>query len=323
MNDTAKDNLRYYDLNTYFRGLFGQRVHKISLDAGFTCPNRDGTIARGGCIYCNAQGSGTGAHSRGVSVAAQIERSIPYIIRRFKARKFIAYFQSFSNTYAPLTRLRSVYEEALSVKGVVGLSIGTRPDCITPGVLDLLQSYAETRLIWVEYGLQSACDDTLALINRGHDFKCFQQAVEATRNRNIRICAHVILGLPGEGRREILKTARAVAETGIDGIKLHLLYVIRGTPMEAMYRRRHYRCLELAQYADWVCDFLEHLPPGIVVQRLTGDPHPRDLVAPRWALDKKVTMETIRRALEERDSWQGKQVGSGQRTKAYGAGTAT
>jgi radical SAM protein (TIGR01212 family) len=297
---------RYHDLNTYFQRLYGQRVHKVAIDAGFTCPNRDGRVGTGGCIYCNPRGSGTGAHSRGKSVTEQIETSIPYLARRFKAKKFIAYFQSFSNTYAPLEKLRQVYEEALAVKDVVGLAIGTRPDCVSPPVLDLLQSYAKTRLIWVEYGLQSACDDTLKRINRGHDFDCFKRAVAATRNRGIRICAHVILGLPGETRRHAVRTARAVSALEIDGIKLHLLYVVRGTPLEAMYRSGRYRCLEMAEYAQWVCAVIERLPSDMVIQRLTGDPHPEELVAPVWSLDKKGTMAAIRATLEKQDAWQGK-----------------
>ena len=303
--DTQK---RYYDLNAYFRSLFGRRVHKIAIDAGFTCPNRDGRIGTGGCIYCNSRGSGTGAHASGKSVTEQIEASIPYLTRRFKAKSFIAYFQSFSNTYAPLERLRRVYDEALAVKNVVGLAIGTRPDCVDPPVLDLLQAYAAKRLVWVEYGLQSACDETLARINRGHDFACFKRAVAATRDRGIRICAHVILGLPGENRRHAIRTARAVSKLGIDGIKLHLLYVVRGTPLESLYRSGRYRCLEMTEYANWVCDVLEHLPPGVVIQRLTGDPHPEELVAPAWSLDKRRTLAAIKKILEERNSWQGKYV---------------
>ncbi len=297
---------RYYDLNTYFQSLFGQRVHKIALDAGFTCPNRDGRVGTGGCIYCNPRGSGTGAHARGLSVGQQIEAAIPYLARRFKAGKFIAYFQSFSNTYAPLERLARVYDEALGIRDVVGLAVGTRPDCLGPGVLDLLQAYAADRLVWVEYGLQSACDDTLARINRGHDFACFKRAVAATRGRGIPICAHVILGLPGETRAHVLRTAEAVAELGIDGIKLHLLYVVRGTPLEALYRRGSYRCLEMAEYADWVCDVVARLPPGMVIQRLTGDPHREELVAPAWALDKRRTLAAIGDAMERKDCWQGK-----------------
>jgi radical SAM protein (TIGR01212 family) len=295
----------YYDLNTYFRSRFGERVHKLTVDAGFDCPNRDGRLATGGCIYCNPQGSGTGLHARGLSIREQLERSKAPVTRRFKARKFIAYFQSFSNTYAPLATLQKAYEEALAVPGIVGLSIGTRPDCIDDAVLDLLTGYARRHLVWIEYGLQSAHDRTLAVIRRGHDVRCFVAAVERTRGRGIAICAHVILGLPGETRREMLATARLVADLGLDGIKLHLLYVIKGTPLADAFQRGHYQCLEQAAYADLVCDVIERLPPDMVVQRITGDPHPRELVAPLWALAKKPTIEMIHARFEARGTRQG------------------
>jgi radical SAM protein (TIGR01212 family) len=297
---------RYNDLNTYLRGLFGCRVQKITIDAGLTCPNRDGRVGTGGCIYCNARGSGTGAHRRGLTVAEQLQRGKAALSKRYKAKKFLAYFQSFSNTYAPLEALRRLYAEALAVPDVVGLAIGTRPDCVDPPVLDLLEELARSHLIWVEYGLQSAHDATLELINRGHTFGQFQAAVAATRQRGIRICAHVILGLPGETRRQMLATADAVAALGIDGIKLHLLYVIRGTPLEHLYRKGRYTCLGQSAYVDLVCDFLERLPPDMVIQRLTGDPHPKELVAPQWSLKKSDTLALIRATLERRDTWQGK-----------------
>ncbi len=295
----------YYDLNTYFRSRFGERVHKLTVDAGFSCPNRDGLLATGGCIYCNPQGSGTGLHARGLSIREQLERSKAPVTRRFKAYKFIAYFQSYSNTYAPLAALQKAYEEALAVPDIVGLSIGTRPDCIADDVLTLLAGYARRYLVWIEYGLQSACDRTLAVIRRGHDVSCFIDAVERTRGRGIAICAHVILGLPGESRRDMLATARLIADLGLDGIKLHLLYVIRGTPLEEMYRQGGYRCLEQAEYADIVCDVIERLPPQMVIQRITGDPHPRELVAPAWALAKKQTIEMIHANFEARQTRQG------------------
>jgi len=303
---------RYYELSVYLRNVFGCRVQKISLDAGLSCPNRDGSISTGGCIYCNARGSGTGAYERGLSITDQLGRGKEFLRRRYKAEKFIAYFQSFSNTYGPYERLKSLWEEALAVDDIVGLSIGTRPDCINEPILRLLESYAKHRLIWIEYGLQSIHDKTLEFINRGHDAEAFQRAVEATRDRGIRICTHVILGLPFEGREHMLETARAVAAAGIDGIKIHLLYVIKGTPMEKLYGSGTYRCLEQDEYVDLVCDFLELLPSDMVIQRLTGDPHPEELVAPAWSLRKNETLSRIKDILAERDSWQGKKRDSGQ-----------
>ncbi len=295
----------YYDLNTYFRAKFGQRVHKLTVDAGFDCPNRDGRIARGGCIYCNPRGSGTGLFARGFSIRAQLERSKAPVTRRFKARKFMAYFQSYSNTYAPPAVLKRAYDEALSVADIVGLSIGTRPDCISEDALTLLSEYARRCLVWIEYGLQSAHDRTLSAIRRGHDVRCFVDAVERTRHRGIAICAHVILGLPGESRRDMLATARLIADLGLDGIKLHLLYVIKGTPLADTYRQGGYRCLTQAAYAELVCDVIERLPPEMVIQRITGDPHPRELIAPAWALQKKQTIEMIHNRFEARQTRQG------------------
>ncbi|MBU0986387.1 MAG: TIGR01212 family radical SAM protein [Proteobacteria bacterium] len=297
---------RYYDFNTYLRSLFGGRVQKITIDAGLSCPNRDGKISTGGCIYCNARGSGTGAYAKGLSVSDQIIKGKQALSKRYKAKKFIAYFQSFSNTYAPIGKLERLYREALAIDGVVGLSIGTRPDCVDEPVLKLLQNFAKKYLVWIEYGLQSAHDSTLDLINRGHDFKCFVQAVEATSKRGIKICAHVILGLPNEHRKQMLETAKAVADLKIDGVKIHLLYVVRGTNLAKLYDEGKYKCLSQEAYVNLACDFLERIPKDTVVQRLTGDPHPGELLAPMWSLKKSETLALIQKTLEKRDSWQGK-----------------
>jgi radical SAM protein (TIGR01212 family) len=297
---------RYYDFNTYLRNTFGCRVQKITVDAGFSCPNRDGTISKGGCIFCNEKGSGTGAFHRNLSISEQLVAGKERLFKRYKAKKYIAYFQSFTNTYAPIEILRKVYEEALAVEDVVGLSIGTRPDCVDEPVLNLLQGYAKHHLIWIEYGLQSSNDDTLKAINRGHDAACFQKAVQATKNRGIKICAHVILGLPGENRSHMLETAEFIANLGIDGIKLHLLYIIQGTAIERLYQEGRYQCLSQNAYVDRVCDFLERIPEEVVIQRLTGDPHPHELVAPQWSLRKAETLARINKSLEDRDTRQGR-----------------
>jgi hypothetical protein len=299
---------RYHSLNTYLRNIFGCRVQKITLDAGLTCPNRDGTVGRGGCIYCNPRGSGTRAHAAGLSIADQLEAGKRRLAKRYKARKFIAYFQSYSNTYAPVNRLRSLYEAALGVKDVVGLSIGTRPDCAAPEVLDFLAGYIPRYLVWIEYGLQSANDETLRTLNRGHSVQHFVDAAGAARRRGIKVCAHVILGLPGESRQDMLATARLLTDLKIEGVKIHLLYVIRGTPLERMYRQGQYVCLEREEYVERVCDFLELIAPEVVIQRLTGDPHPEELVAPLWSLKKSETLALIRQRLVARDTRQGKRV---------------
>lgn len=281
-------------------------MQKITVDAGLNCPNRDGTISTGGCIYCNAIGSGTGAYAKGLSITQQLIAGKAALSKRYKAEKFIAYFQSYSNTYASCEKLKSLYDEALSVENIAGLSIGTRPDCINESVLKLLENYAKNYLIWVEYGLQSARDETLLLINRGHNFNCFKNAVNSTKGRGIKICAHVILGLPGEEKIHMLETAKALAKLKIDGIKLHLLYVVKGTKMEDLYLSGSYRCLEQDEYAQLVCDFLELLPEDTVIQRLTGDPRQNELVAPLWSLEKSKTLFLIKNILENRNSWQGK-----------------
>lgn len=303
---------RFHDLNSYFRNQFGCRVHKISIDAGLSCPNRDGTMDEAGCIFCNAKGSGTGNLARGYSITRQLQKSKGPVIKRFKAKKFMAYFQSFTNTYAPLERLEKLYSEALAVPDVVGLVIGTRPDCIGQEVLDLLESLARERLIWIEYGLQSSHDATLELINRGHDVRAFEKAVRATAGRGIKIGVHIILGLPGESTQQMHATADYVSGLPIDGVKPHLLYVVKGTALEALYRCGAYRPLEQEAYIDLVCDVLERLPANVVILRLTGDPHKHELVAPSWALRKNENVALIRKRLIERDTWQGKRLGAGQ-----------
>ncbi len=300
---------RYNDFNSYLRSIFGCRVQKISLDAGLTCPNRDGTKSVGGCIYCNNKGSGTGAFKAGLSIRQQLIQGKGFLKRRYKAEKFLAYFQSFSNTYAPLERLKRMYEEALAVEDIVGLCIGTRPDCVDESVLALLEGYVGEYLVWIEYGIQSIHDDTLNRINRGHTYQDFLQAVEMTKGRGINICTHIILGLPGEDRHKMLETAKALSTLDNQGVKIHLLYVLKGTKMEVMYRRGEYRCLEQDEYTDLVCDFLEILPPQMVIQRLTGDPDPAELVAPTWALRKRETLTLIDKKMEEMNIWQGKRFG--------------
>ena len=299
---------RYRDYNSYLRNIFGERVQKIPLDAAFSCPNRDGTLSKSGCIYCDSRGSGTGAQTdQGVSIGEQIRQGRRFGEKRYHAKKFIAYFQSFSNTYAPLSRLKTLYDEAVQQEDVVGLSVATRPDCISPEILDLLSEYRKDLLVWIEYGLQSAHDSTLSIINRGHDAACFEEAVRWTRSRQLSVCAHVILGLPGETREMMLQTASFIAGLGVEGVKIHQLYVVRGTPLELLYRRGEYRGLERETYVNLAVDFLERIPPDMIVQRLTGDPIPSELVAPEWSKEKTENLTLIRRRLEERDTWQGKE----------------
>ncbi len=298
---------RYSDYNAYLRNLFGQRVQKISVDAGLTCPNRDGTLSRAGCIYCNAKGAGTGAFARGLSISQQIEAGKIGAVKKYKAKKFIAYFQSFTNTYAPVDHLKALYDEALSCEGVVGMAVGTRPDCVDKAKIDLLDAYTRDYLIWLEYGLQSAHDATLALINRQHDFKAFETAMALVApKKKLNVCAHIILGLPGETRDMMLENARILGDLGVNGVKIHLLYVIRGTALDKMYDQGRYTPLEQQAYVDLVCDFLERLPRSMIIQRITGDPHVDELVAPLWSARYRETFNMIQQTLEARDSYQGK-----------------
>ncbi len=299
---------RYRDLNSYLREIFGVRVQKIAIDAGFSCPNRDGTISHKGCIYCDSRGSGTGAYRKGISIREQVERAREYLRKRYKAKKFIAYFQAFTNTYADLDELKRKYDEALCFDDIVGISIGTRPDCIDEEKLKLISSYKERYMVWIEYGLQSAHNRTLRLINRGHDRSCFEKAVYMTKKYGINVCAHIILGLPGETKEMMIETARYLSSIPVDGVKIHMLYVVKGTELERMYRRGEVRLFEMEEYADIVCDFLEHLRPEIVIQRLTSDPPRDELVAPGWLLEKGKVINLIEKKLEERGSFQGNKL---------------
>ena len=297
----------YRDYNSYLREIFGERVQKISLDAGLGCPNRDGTISSKGCIFCDPRGSGTGALiNHGLSIDQQIDRARKFIQKRYGAKKFIAYFQSFTNTYAPLPHLKKLYDQALAHDDIVGLSVATRPDCVDRDILDLLSSYQPDYLVWIEYGLQSAHDRTLRRINRGHDVDCFRGSVFLANEYGLNICTHIILGLPGEDREMMLQTARFISGLPVQGVKIHLLYVVKGTDLAELYQKDEVRCLKQKEYVNLVVDFLELLPPDMVIQRLTGDPIRSELVAPSWAKDKSQNLKLIKKTLERRNTWQGR-----------------
>ena len=296
--------LPYRTLSSYLRERFHKRIRKITLDAGLSCPHRD-MDKRSGCIYCNASGSGTGAYARGIGLKEQIESQMEVMARRYRAEGFIAYFQSFSNTYAHRETLKSIYDTILPYPEIVGLAIGTRPDCIDEEKLELISSYAKDRLVWIEYGLQSASDETLHVINRGHDVKSFVDAVNLTAHHPLRQCAHVIIGLPGEGRDHYIETARLVSSLPITDIKIHLLYVIRGTPMETLFSRGEYVPLKLDEYAEAVASFIAHVREDIVIQRITGDPHAHELIEPKWAIEKGKVRNAIHQALARNDLTQG------------------
>lgn len=295
-----RDMFHYYSFNQFLKDRFGERVQKITLDAGLTCPNRDGTKGFGGCIYCDRYGSGTGNSLIVPDLRSQARSGIDHAARRYHARKFIAYFQSFSNTYAPVHALMRIYDQVVNLPNVVGLSVATRPDCITNETLDLLASYTPRLMVWLELGLQSAHDDTLRLINRGHTYQEFLDAYELARQYPLLICTHVIIGLPGEERHHILYTARELARLKPDSVKIHSLYISQGTPLEKLYHAGHYMPLDQHEFVSMACDLLELLPSNTIIQRLTGDPRPEDLIAPDWTLRKHETIRLIYQEMERR-----------------------
>ncbi len=296
---------RYRVYSEQLKRTFGGRVHKISVDAGFTCPNRGGTRQRPGCLFCDPDGSGAVGIDRDVSLTEQIERGKEVMLRKYKAKKFIAYFQPFSNTCAPVAKLRTLYDQALAVDGVVGLAVGTRPDCLPPEVLDLLAEYHRRTDFWLEIGLQSIHDATLAFLRRGHDYACFLNAFEGARERGLRVCVHIILGLPGETREQMLATADEMARLQVDGIKIHLLHVLEGTPLGDLYQQGGVEILEQDAYVSLVVDFLERLHPETFIHRLTGDGPRNLLLAPLWSLNKWEVLNAIDAELERRKAVQG------------------
>ena len=299
---------RYYKFSDYFKkkGL-GEKVYKITVDAGFSCPNLDGKISDKGCIYCNNKSFSPPARKQGVSFEEQITQGLKALKARYGAEKFIAYFQAFSNTYGPVEKLKKTYDIIKQFDDIIGLSIGTRPDCVDDKVLELIDSYAKDYEVWIEYGLQSANDKTLELINRGHTYKDFLKAVELTRKyKNIKICAHVILGLPGETVSDMISTADEAATLKLEGVKIHPLHVVKGTELEKWYNQGKYKPLEIAEYVDHLISFLERLSPDTVIQRLTAD-CPRELLAaPGWISDKSALLNALDKKLHEKDTFQGK-----------------
>jgi radical SAM protein (TIGR01212 family) len=300
---------RYYRLSRFFREKLGGPVYKIPLDAGFSCPNRDGSLGRGGCIYCHnpAFSPGGGGFDPPLPVAEQLRGG-----KKKQARggaRYLAYFQAYTNTYAPVARLKALYDEALRDPEVVGLSVSTRPDCVPDAVLGLLENYARSRHVWVEYGLQSAHDRTLARINRGHTFAQFREAVRRTRGRGIYICAHVILGLPGETEAMMLETMDRLNQCGLDGVKFHHLQVIKGTPLAEAYRAGKASVYEsAAAYIPVLCDCLERLDPGITIHRLAASvTDPGLLIAPRWSESAGRLAAAVEAELARRGTRQGYQ----------------
>jgi uncharacterized protein len=298
--------MRYNAYGPFLREKFGCRVYKVIVDAGFTCPNRDGTVARGGCTYCNNDSFRPSSVSRLLPIADQVRRGTEFLRNRYRARMFIVYFQPFSNTHGPLDTLVPLYEEALAQPDVVGLSLGTRPDCVDAGKIAWLAERARTCFLTVEYGLESIYDETLARINRGHDYACWLRAVSETRARGIWTCAHVILGFPWETREQMLGMADAISSAGLDFLKIHHLHVVRCTALGRDYERSPFKLLGYEEYLDLVVDFLERLHPSVRVQRLFGLAPEDQLIGPHWNKTKGEIQRGIEDRLEKRDTCQGR-----------------
>lgn len=297
---------RFHTWNAEMREVFQEKVFKVTLDAGFTCPNRDGTIAKGGCTFCSARGSGDFAGSRRDDLVTQFNTIRDRQHQKWPHAKYIGYFQAYTNTYAPVAELRMYFETILKQPGVVGLSIATRPDCLPDDVVEYLAELNERTYLWVEMGLQTIHESTSQLINRAHDTQCYYEAVEKLRRHNIRICSHIIYGLPQEDHEMMLSTGRAVAGMDVQGIKIHLLHLMRKTPMVKQYEAGLLRFLEQEEYIGLIADTLEFLPPEMIVHRLTGDA-PRDLlIGPLWSRRKWEVLNGIDAELKRRNTWQGK-----------------
>ena len=299
------DNKRYHTWNYYLRNTFGEKIFKVSINAGFTCPNIDGKVAYGGCTYCSKEGSGDFAGNPKDDLIKQFNDIKEMMLRKWPNAKYIGYFQAYTNTYAPLEVLKEKYETILAQDDVVGLSISTRPDCLEDDVLEYLAELNERTNLWVELGLQTIHDSTSKIINRGHDYKTFLEGVEKLKSKNIKTVVHIINGLPGEDYNMMMETAKAVADLNVHGIKIHLLHVIKNTPMARMLEKNMMSLLTQDDYVNLVFDQIEILPPEMVIHRLTGDGKKEDLVGPLWSLKKWEVLNAIDDTMKARDSYQG------------------
>ena len=293
---------KYYRFSQYLKNKFGEKVYKITIDGGFSCPNRDGTISNDGCIFCDDGGSFSQSCDRNLSIEEQVKTGIEQQNERFNANKFIAYFQAFSNTYKPVNELKKIYDSAFCDERIVGISIGTRPDCIDNEKLKLISSYNDKYEVWIEFGLQSIHDKTLQLINRGHNYKCFEEAYYLTKKYGIKVCTHVIIGLPGETKQDILKTAQKLAELNVDGVKFHCLCLLENSPL---INFKDFSPLNEDDYVNIVCDFLEILPPTTTIHRLGANGKNDKLIAPLWLKSRFGTVNKINNELTRRHSFQG------------------
>ncbi|OGO78262.1 MAG: TIGR01212 family radical SAM protein [Clostridiales bacterium GWB2_37_7] len=300
------DNKRYHNLNYFLRNKFGDKVFKISLDAGFTCPNRDGKLSTGGCIFCSPRGSGDFAGTCS-DLVHQFEEVKEMMSKKWKNGKYIVYFQAYTNTYADVATLKEKYYSVLNLEGVVGIAIATRPDCLSEEVLDLLEKVSKEKYLWVELGLQTIRQSTAEIINRGYSLETYIRAVQELKKRNIDVVTHVILGLPGEGKEAMLQTVDFVANTETQGIKLHLLHLVKDTQLIDLYEKGQLRMMDMEEYTELVVDCIERIPEDMVIHRITGDGPRETLIEPKWSLKKWEVINSIEHQLMDRSTWQGKE----------------
>jgi len=301
----SNTNKRYHTLTYYYEQKFHSKVFKISLNAGFSCPNIDGTVGTGGCIYCSKLGSGEFAGRKNDHLLKQFEDGKHMMEKKWPNGKYIAYFQARTNTYAPLSILKEKYELLIKQPGVIGLSIATRPDAITEDCLDYLEELSKRTYLTVELGLQSIHEATIKQINRCHSLECFEQMVKKLRKKNINVVVHIINGLPYETKEMMIETAEYLNHLNIQGVKIHMLHIIKDTPLETLYREQPFHILSLEEYTDIVCSQLERLDPNIVIHRITGDPKKEDLIEPQWLLKKFCVMNEIDKYFANHNTYQG------------------
>ncbi len=303
--DWREAGLRYYAYSFHLKKSYGYRVQRVSVDAGFTCPNVDGTVALGGCVFCDNRSFSPSRRLPRQKIVEQIDDGIRRLKKRYKCNHFMAYFQPATNTYAPVDQLRELYESAIGHPEVVALAIGTRPDCVPDDVLELLEEIGSKVHLTVEYGLQTIHDKSLDWMNRGHHHDAFLDAMERSIGRGMELCGHIMLGLPGESHSDMMATANEVATSGLDAVKIHNLYAVENTPMAAQVKSGEIELMERDEYISTLVDFLERLPPHMIVERISGEAPGDFFIGPDWCLDKPAVLQAVKDEFKDRNTWQG------------------
>lgn len=301
------NNDRFYSLNNYLKEKFGHKIYKVSLDGGFTCPNRDGKISYKGCLFCSDRGSGEFTGERGKSITEQIDEQLEFIYKKNSDNDVIAYFQNFTNTYAPIDYLRKIYYEALSHEKVIGIAIATRPDCLNDEILNLLSEINEKFFLWIELGLQTAENNIAKIINRGYDTDCYINICKKLNEKNIKFVTHMIVGLPQETKENLFDTIDLINNVNSWGIKIHLLYILKNSRLEKYYKENPFKIYEKDEYTEIVTELIERLNPNIVIHRLTGDAKKDELFMPLWSADKRNVLNEIQKKLKIKNIFQGKE----------------